>query len=189
MPWGTRTASNAWHSQEHKWERARFARPGAARRLVTFLDRPRKSKISVQANLTDGCRNYNPFVVKAARWSGYAETKILEKEGRPGVAPRIRVVSLRCLPRCGDCATRPEGTLNVSARRGEVVSSRAARRASWGKSKSPGVRHFLSTESCFSNSTQHPSTCRRPPTPSISMEGSCLGGRPVASRLRVSPRH
>jgi len=35
------------------------------------------------------------------------ELKILEKEGRPGVAPTIQWVTLRCLPRWGDCATRP----------------------------------------------------------------------------------
>ena len=51
------------------------SRPGVARRLVHFLARPRKSKISVQANLL----------------AGYAGTKILEKEGRPWIRAHLSV--------------------------------------------------------------------------------------------------
>ena len=74
--------------------------PGATRHGITVLRSPKKSKTSVEANLTaaGGC--------PAAAYLAWP-TKSNQKKAAPGVAPRIHGVPLCCLPRCGDCGTRP----------------------------------------------------------------------------------
>ena len=102
-------------------------RPGAARRLVTFLARPRKPKVSVEANLL----------------ADYAGAKTNQKKAAPGVAPPLRggnLVLPASMRRLRNSTW--QGTQNVPCHGTRTVLAdnplpgRAARRDTWGnKSK------------------------------------------------------